>query len=235
MTHQVYEDIRQSILEGEIPEGRKLPSEPECCQAYNVSRTTVREAYSMLQQEGIVEVRRGSGRFVLPGAAGIMKGSANLIRSTRELLEAKGYTPEIKVLSVQQRAPTAEESIFFEAPTNQTVVQISRAYFQNGELLTYSDNVVSPSIFPDWKTIDWSASMRAIVGEHDLVVQSAIIEVAAVTLPPEIENRYETPPERPWLRTTGPHYDHGGRTLWWSSEYCRGDIRTVRIVNREIR
>ena len=47
------------------PPGAKLPNEPRLCQLFGVSRTTLREAVRSLAAQGYVEVRRGSGTFVL--------------------------------------------------------------------------------------------------------------------------------------------------------------------------
>ena len=47
------------------PPGAKLPNEPRLCQLFGVSRTTRREAVRSLAAQGYVEVRRGSGTFVL--------------------------------------------------------------------------------------------------------------------------------------------------------------------------
>lgn len=45
--------------------GAKLPNEPRLCELFGVSRTTLREAVRSLAAQGFVEVRRGSGTFVL--------------------------------------------------------------------------------------------------------------------------------------------------------------------------
>ncbi|MFC0674943.1 GntR family transcriptional regulator [Brachybacterium hainanense] len=231
MTQQVYADLRRQILHGDLPDGAKLPSEPESCRTYNVSRTTVREAYSMLQQEGIVEVRRGSGRYIVPGASTIMKGSANLIRSMRVFLEARGHQPQVEVLAAVTRPAEPEESSFFHHDGE--VLEIQRAYIDGGDLLTYAINVLNPSDVPDWRSTDWHASMREIADRHGRSVRNSVVDVSAANLPPEIQERFTTDPTQPWLRTSGPSYDQRGRPLWWSYEYTRGDVRTVRIVNRE--
>lgn len=41
----------------------KLPSENELCQKYKVSRQTVRQALKILEQDGLIEKRQGSGSF----------------------------------------------------------------------------------------------------------------------------------------------------------------------------
>ena len=42
----------------------KLPSEQELCRRYQVSRQTVRQSLSILEKEGLIEKRRGSGTYI---------------------------------------------------------------------------------------------------------------------------------------------------------------------------
>ena len=231
MMKQVYDDLRRQILDGDLADGARLPSEPESCRTYNVSRTTVREAYSMLQQEGIVEVRRGSGRYIIPGASTIMKGSANLIRSMRDFLTARGYTPSVEVLDVIERPASSDEAAFFRH--DGSVLEVSRAYVDGEDLLAYALNIFDSAAVPDWEQLDWHTPMREIADKLGRSVGTSVVDVSAVGLPPQIQARFRTDPTEAWLRTFGPRYDLQGRPLWWSDEYARGDIRTVRIVNRE--
>ncbi|WP_218940914.1 FadR/GntR family transcriptional regulator [Allopusillimonas soli] len=57
--------IADRIRAGDFPEGSRLPSERELAGSMHVSRTSVREALIALEIEGLVEVRVGSGVYVL--------------------------------------------------------------------------------------------------------------------------------------------------------------------------
>lgn len=61
----IYEDIRQKILDGTYAPGEKLPSENEFCKLYQSSRGTVRRALDLLAKEGLVNSMHGKGVFVL--------------------------------------------------------------------------------------------------------------------------------------------------------------------------
>jgi DNA-binding FadR family transcriptional regulator len=51
---QVAEQLREAILEGDLPAGEPLPTERELSVQFGVSRPTVREALRVLQAEGLV-------------------------------------------------------------------------------------------------------------------------------------------------------------------------------------
>jgi len=72
---QVVERIRQQILAGDLKSGDQLPNERSLGERYGVSRTVIREAMKTLIQNGLVEVRRGQGTFVVDGTANALKQS----------------------------------------------------------------------------------------------------------------------------------------------------------------
>ncbi len=61
---QIYNQIRDAILDGKFQVGEKLPSEKEFCEMFGVSRVPVREALSALELNGLVESVHGAGVFV---------------------------------------------------------------------------------------------------------------------------------------------------------------------------
>ena len=62
---QIAEQIRTLIASGEFPAGARLPPERDLARQLGVSRPSVREALIALEVEGLVEVRIGSGIYVL--------------------------------------------------------------------------------------------------------------------------------------------------------------------------
>jgi DNA-binding FadR family transcriptional regulator len=52
-------EIRAAIVSGELREGDWLPSEAELVTRFGVSRPTMREAFRVLEAEGLINVRRG--------------------------------------------------------------------------------------------------------------------------------------------------------------------------------
>jgi DNA-binding FadR family transcriptional regulator len=86
-TPQLYEliadrladEIRHAVLRP----GDRLPSERELARQLEVSRSSVREAITALQMEGVLETRAGAGSFV----------AANALERVRRLAERDGDRP----------------------------------------------------------------------------------------------------------------------------------------------
>jgi GntR family transcriptional regulator len=89
----VYSRITEAIRNGSLPIASLLPSESELGTAMGVSRTVVREALMLLEEDRFVRSRRGIGRFVadrLPHL-GLQK-----IRPIEELLSETGPTVQVR-------------------------------------------------------------------------------------------------------------------------------------------
>ncbi|RJG27483.1 FadR/GntR family transcriptional regulator [Massilia cavernae] len=79
--------ITDSIRDGALDPGDKLPTESEIMRLQGVSRTVVREAISHLQAAGLVETRHGIGTFVLePPPAGMLGLDPNTVITMRDVL-----------------------------------------------------------------------------------------------------------------------------------------------------
>jgi len=61
--------IAAAIIEGEYPEGAMLPSVRAYAAQEGANPLTVAKAYQQFQTDGLVEVQRGVGMYVVPGAA----------------------------------------------------------------------------------------------------------------------------------------------------------------------
>lgn len=112
----LYRKIANKIMDlidtGIFQPGCRIPSERELALQFNVSRVVIREAQIALQERGLLEVKTGSGTFVLE------KHKANLYGLKKfELLEL-----------TEARALIAVEAAAFAAPiiTDKTIERLHR-------------------------------------------------------------------------------------------------------------
>jgi DNA-binding FadR family transcriptional regulator len=87
---QIADQIRALIRSKEFPAGSRLPPERDLARQLGVSRPSVREALIALEVEGLVEVRIGSGIYVLgPRANGEAATEVEATSGPFELLRAR--------------------------------------------------------------------------------------------------------------------------------------------------
>jgi GntR family transcriptional regulator len=87
LRHSLAQELRTRILAGEWRPGDRIPSEPELARRRTVSRSSMRAAITMLEEDGIVSRKHGSGTYVtyrpaLQHDLGRNFGVSSLIRST---------------------------------------------------------------------------------------------------------------------------------------------------------
>ncbi|GAA2234867.1 MULTISPECIES: FadR/GntR family transcriptional regulator [Kitasatospora] len=74
LSDQVIAQLRAQITSGEWPVGSRIPTEAELVEQLGVARNTVREAVRALAHNGLLDIRQGSGTYVLATSelAGVM-------------------------------------------------------------------------------------------------------------------------------------------------------------------
>lgn len=95
LSDQVITELRNQITSGEWPVGSRIPTEPELVEQLGVARNTVREAVRALAHNGLLDIRQGSGTYVVATSelAGVMHrrfadADARHIAEVRSTLEA---------------------------------------------------------------------------------------------------------------------------------------------------
>ncbi|MFC2366000.1 MAG: GntR family transcriptional regulator, partial [Streptococcus mutans] len=61
---RIHDQIKKEIDEGLWKIGDRLPSERDLAERFEVSRMTLRQAITLLVEEGILERRVGSGTYI---------------------------------------------------------------------------------------------------------------------------------------------------------------------------
>jgi GntR family transcriptional regulator len=116
-------NLRKRIME-EFPEGGKLESEPELAKQLGVHRATIRQALQILQQEGIVIRRQGSGTFVNRHVINVILRLESIQRF-EDLIKNAGYQYERKLLDLSKEVTDSEAAHQLEMLPDATVL-ISR-------------------------------------------------------------------------------------------------------------
>ena len=112
---QLYGQLLEQIVSGALKEGDKLPSENRICQAFNVSRPTVREALMRLHADGLVTTRQGSGSVVRRRPSGHLTRLAKVsdIAGMLRCLEVRiALEGQAASLAAQRRTHSEADRIF---------------------------------------------------------------------------------------------------------------------------
>ncbi|MCV9878801.1 transcriptional regulator ExuR [Brenneria izbisi] len=192
---QLAAELTQRIESGVYPVGEKLPAERYISEEMNVSRTVVREAIIMLEVEGYVEVRKGSGIHVIANqqknrlaprgdAEFITAGPFELLQA-RQLIEsniaefaATQVTRQdiIQLMEIQEHA--RQEDRFRDSQWDLKFhVQVALAT-QNSAMATIVEKMWSQRIHnPYWRKLHEHIDDKSIESwcdEHDQILKALI-------------------------------------------------------------
>jgi GntR family transcriptional repressor for pyruvate dehydrogenase complex len=109
LADEVAEQIRRFIITESVSEGARLPSERDLAQRFGASRPTVSQALRTLSLMGLVEVRRGSGAYVVRRPESMVKASVNLMLdldepSVDDLMQLRLWLETLAVEHAARRA-----------------------------------------------------------------------------------------------------------------------------------
>lgn len=107
--------IQETILQGSLKEGDRLPSERNLREIFKVSRGTLREALRVLEQKGLITIRTGvqGGAIICPVNTKLMRESLELLLrhqkiSLRELAEFREEVEGLVAAKAAQKAKKAD-------------------------------------------------------------------------------------------------------------------------------
>lgn len=109
----VAEQIRNLIISDQIAAGARLPPERELAERFGASRPTVSQALRSLSLMGLVEIRHGSGAYVVRRPEVMVAASVNLMldldtQSASHLLQLRLWLERIGVREAAHAEPDAE-------------------------------------------------------------------------------------------------------------------------------
>jgi GntR family transcriptional regulator len=146
LARQVVREILSGIEAGSLArDNGMLPSEAELSQKYGVSRATVREALSQLEQRGVVTRRHGVGTFVVPQIPRIDAGLEEL-ESLETLARRIGLKTRMGNPKIEERASTPAESDCLQIPSRSPVLSIARVIMTATRPIAYLVDVVPTTV-----------------------------------------------------------------------------------------
>ena len=136
---RIHDKIKADVDDGTWKIGQRLPSERDLCNTFDVSRMTVRQAITLLVDEGILERKPGSGTFV---ASSRVKEKMRGTTSFTEIVKSQGKKPSSELISYKRVHPNEFEIKIYD---KKEVPDLVRKIVEAGEDI-YSVNLIEPSL-----------------------------------------------------------------------------------------
>ena len=144
---QLKELLRQEIESGHWQPGQRIPSEAELCQAFDISRSVVRQALRELEYQGLLYREQGKGTFVAQP-----KISESLMQDLSGFYEdmvTKGLTPLTKVLRQEIQPAHKKIANYLQIEPGDRVIVIERLRSVENEPIVLVTTYLPYDICPD--------------------------------------------------------------------------------------
>lgn len=171
--HQIVSAIKQQIMDGELKNGDKIPTEKWLSEHFEVSRVTVRKALKDLMEQGFVEKRPNKGSFVIQPK---YDKELSRMRSMHQELLAAGVLPSSKIISYQIIEADQWCTEYLGCKEGNQVIVIERIRYADDRPFAHQILYLPQKMFPEfnpWKLVDHSL--------HDIMQDEYKIDISHST------------------------------------------------------
>ena len=231
LTDQVKAHLKERIQRGDFESG-KIPSENELAAELRVSRTTVRDALSRLENEGTVFRRQGAGTFVnVPGLQ--IKSRLEEIWSYEGVLKDHGYTPSVRVLSVDTRPAAADEANDLQVSAGEPLVVMRKLFLEDSEPVILTINRIPKRHLAEPATPDDVEPLYRFLEERGgRRLAYYLSEIVPVALDKEQAGLLGMAAGTPVVSFEEIGYDQDNTPVARSTSYFRDDLLRFRLIRR---
>ncbi len=147
LTDQTVLAIQEAIKQGKFPPGSQLPPEMELLQMMGISRTTLREALRILEEQRFIRKRRGLGTFVMERA--IVKDMSENFGIT-EMISQAGYTPGTRDFKISTEKASKSLAEKLNIPDESMTVVIERVRTANDTPIVFTRDIMPQNALGGW-------------------------------------------------------------------------------------
>lgn len=219
---QIAESLLDQIESGELAPGDRLPPERELSKLFGVNRMTLRRALRMLETQGLLIRRQGSGTYVAEPK--IERKADQLFPFTRSM-QRQGYTPGAKVIRLEKRPVEASIAKHLQLPVSAPVYHIHRLRLINQEPVMLERFTIPVHRFPGLETHDLeNRSMYEIMEtEYGVTVTRARQSLEAVSATEYEAEWLGVEPGAPLMLERRLSFDQEDQPVEYGKDLYRGD------------
>lgn len=220
LTDVAERELRQAILLGTYKPGSQLPTEAELVEMLGVSRTVVREALRILEEDGLIMRRHGVGTFVRNRP--ILK-NLNLNFGISEMIQSAGMAPATSFLEVKQETADQEIAEQLRIEEGAPVVTVRRVRTANDRPVVYTLDTLAQERLArvnfDFNRLYTESIYDIMQSEFGKAIEYGIARILPANAPDDIAERLELPPEAIVLYVVQTDYSSDDEPLLYSREY----------------
>jgi len=219
---QIADSLLDRIESGRLLAGDRLPPERGLSEGLGVNRGTLRRALRVLESQGLLIRRQGSGTYVADPK--IERQAGRLILFTRGM-EQRDFAPGARVVLLEERPVGASLAAVLHLPMHAPVYDLLRLRLLNDVPAMLEHYVMSVRRFPDLARFDLEHRSMYEVMETEYGVS---IRRAKQSLEPVVASEFEAglleiSPGAPLMMERRLAYDREDQPVEHGRDLYRGD------------
>lgn len=221
------------ISDRDMRPGDQLPTEPELAEQFGVSRSTIREALKLLEQDGLVNAIQGRGRFVSALGSLRIERPVTIYESITEMLQALGYAVTNVVLSVDETVADAHVAQELGIEEGDPVIRLVRLRLGGDEPMVFSINTLRRDTLPGPLAFrDWGVSVTKALEGHGHSIVSSVARISAADLPEAYAAKHDLGKYDPWLVVEETCITREGLRALHAVDYHRSSEIAFNVIRR---
>lgn len=217
-------NVLMSTIRSSSP-GEPLPTEGDLCQEFDVSRQTVRQAFSELVAEGHIVRRAGQGTFV--NDRKIRRDTRWALQDFNREMRQYGIEPKTQILSLDVIEGKPYQSGKLAVPTGTALVFLRRLRFAGGWPLVVQNSYLPLELVKGLEQMAGELERESlhmiIEREFNKSFSSAERSVEAIPAPEIEANHLRIAPGSPMLYSETVWRVDDGSLVELAQEWYRGD------------
>jgi GntR family transcriptional regulator len=220
LTEITHQELRQAIIGGTFRPGSQLPTEAELCEMLGVSRTVVREALRVLEDDGLVSRRHGVGTFVRNRP--ILK-NLNFNFGITEMIESAGLRSGTSHLALQKEAADQEKAEQLRVELGTPLLTVERVRTADGRPVVYSLDTMAEALVQragfDPQLLLTESIYSLVQKSLGQVIEYGVARLLPIAAPRHVVEKLELPPNALALYIVQTDYSANDEPLVYSCEY----------------
>jgi GntR family transcriptional regulator len=226
--YQLKTIIEGKIVSGELKPGDKIPSENSLCKAYNVSRTTVRQAIAELTNSGKVLRTQGRGTYVAQHPFNMLPYRLTGFSAD---MKKQGYHPSSKILDFKIIIPSPEIANNLRTSPAEAVIFLRRLRYIDSKLMGIENTYMPFARFPTLidENLEDTSLYEILINKFDTIPTRVTISFEAVHCANDICELLQITENIPLLHINDITFDQNDRLIEFSDTYYRGDYYAFHV------
>ncbi|MEO6857134.1 MAG: GntR family transcriptional regulator [Solirubrobacteraceae bacterium] len=193
LRHLIAENLRARVQAGELRAGAQLPSEPTLARDLGVSRSSLRAAITLLEEDGLLRRQHGSGTYVTHKP--LLRNDLSRNFSVSAMIDATGQEPGTMLAGAAAEPAPADVAEAFGVATGSPLSVLRRVRTAGGRPVVDTTDWCRCEVLDPEKLAELPAgSIYLALADRGLSIHHGVASMSPTVAAGEVRKRLDVAP-----------------------------------------